>query len=395
MRDVTLEGLWWLPSNPEEKIAGILSFTGEARPTLRLIGAFTHAEEYSPGAYEITVPERHALIHGLCERHEITLVDYSQSKLSRSSARQWRQSLQARQLLVGIWLDQTEEECFDRITIGVDNLLGWSGLTGFRNEDEDYAHIRCRWDQPQSLVAQIGQASVRISISRWEVGKKTWADRTEQSLQESASFIVDVPEPQSADILIREWVKPLQDLLTLATGEACGVHEITLRLRQQGGHDNNTVMTQRPTKVQVYLQPVYRSRPDESAMSSERMLFTLRDMRFSDVLPAWLAVSRQLSPAPEMIFGLRYINRAYAENRLITAVAAAEALHRRLLPDKTYVSDEEEFDQICTAALDAISEEHHEWLKARLWNEPTLKQRLMQLVERLGLSAVAWWRRRS
>ncbi len=74
MRDVTLEGLWWLPSNPEEKIAGILSFIGDTRPTLRLIGAFTHAEESSSGAYEVSVPEKHALIHGLCEHHEITLV---------------------------------------------------------------------------------------------------------------------------------------------------------------------------------------------------------------------------------------------------------------------------------------------------------------------------------
>ncbi len=384
MRDVRLEGLWWLPSNSEEKIAGILSFIGDTRPTLRLIGAFTHAEECSSGAYEVSVPEKHALIHGLCEHHEITLVDCNQSKLSRSSVRQWRQSLQARQLLVGIWLDQPEEACFDRIIVDVDNLLGWSGLTGFRNEDEDFDRIQCRWYQPQSLAAQIGQTSVRVSIGRWEVGTKLWADRTEQSIQESASFAVDVPDMQSADALIGEWVKPLQDLLTLATGQACGVHKITLRSRQQG---NNTAITQRPTDVQVFLQPVYRSRSDESAMPPERMLFTLRDMQFSDVLPSWLTVSRQLSPAPEMILGLRYINRSYTENRLITAVAAAEALHRRLLPDKTYVSDRE-FDQIRAAVLDTIPEAHHEWLNARLWNEPTLKQRLMQLVERLGTELV-------
>jgi ApeA N-terminal domain 1 len=385
MRDVTLEGLWWLPSNPEEKIAGILSFTGDTRPTLRLIGAFTHAEQLSTGAYEITVPEKHALIYGLCERHEITLVDCTTSRLSRSSVRQWRHSLQARQLLVGIWLDQPEEACFDRIIVDVDNLLGWSGLTGFRNEDEDLDRIQCRWYQPQSLAAQIGQTSVRVSIGSWQVGTKLWADRTEQSIQESASFAVNVPEMQSADALIREWVKPLQDLLTLATGQACGVHNITLRSRQQG--NNATAITQRPTDVQVYLQPVYRSRSDEPAMPPERMLFTLRDMQFSDVLPSWLAVSRQLSPAPEMILGLRYIDRSYAENRLITAVAAAEALHRRLLPENTYVS-ETEFEQIRSALLDAIPEAHHEWLKQRMWNEPSFKQRLMQLVERLGTELV-------
>jgi len=286
-------------------------------------------------------------------------------------------------LLVGIWLDQPEEACFDRIIVDVDNLLGWSGLTGFRNEDED-DRIQCRWYQQQSLAAQIGQTSVRVSIGSWEVGTKLWADRTEQSIQESASFAVDVPEMQSADALIREWVKPLQDLLTLATGQACGVHRIALRSRQRG---NNTAITQRPTDVQVYLQPVYRSRADESAMPPERMLFTLRDMQFSDVLPSWLAVSRQLSPAPEMILGLRYIDRSFVENRLITAVAAAEALHRRLLPENTYVGDTE-FEQIRSAVLDAIPEAHRAWLRGRVRNEPSFKERLMQLVERLGAELV-------
>jgi hypothetical protein len=175
-------------------------------------------------------------------------------------------------------------------------------------------------------------------------------------------------------------------LLTLATSRACGVHKITLRSRQQGSN-NTSASTPPPNDVQVYLQPVYRSRADESAIPHERMLFTLRDMQFSNLLPSWLAVSRQLSPAPEMIFGLHYISRAYSENRLITAVAAAEALHRRLLPENTYVSDME-FEQIRSAILDAIPEAHHEWLNARLWNEPTLKQRLMQLVERLGTELV-------
>jgi hypothetical protein len=84
-----------------------------------------------------------------------------------------------------------------------------------------------------------------------------------------------------------------------------------------------------------------------------------------------------------MLLGQRYLGRSYVENRLITAVAAAEALHRRLLPDKTYLPDDQ-FEALRNRLIEAARPEHTQWLTDRLWNEPSLKQRLMQLVECLG-----------
>jgi len=44
VREVMLDGLWWLPSDFDNKIAGTVTFIGEARPTLRLIGAFADTD---------------------------------------------------------------------------------------------------------------------------------------------------------------------------------------------------------------------------------------------------------------------------------------------------------------------------------------------------------------
>jgi hypothetical protein len=117
------------------------------------------------------------------------------------------------------------------------------------------------------------------------------------------------------------------------------------------------------------------------------MLFNLDHVRFEDLLPAWLDILELLGPVPSMIFGLRYISRGYTENALVTAVAAAEALHRRLLPNKTYVS-EEAFEDLAGAVLRAASDEHRQWLRARLRNEPSLRERLDQLVEQVGADLV-------
>jgi hypothetical protein len=291
-------------------------------------------------------------------------------------------------MLVGILLDQPDEAYFDRIVVGVDHLLAWSGLSGFTDEHhvtkERSSGSSHRWDEQESPVAQLDEITVRLSLG-WGTGARSWADRSERSISESAGFVVDVPQPRSADALITEWVKPLQDLLTLATGRACGVHEITLnRRRPEEGSNDAADRPWRPVRVDAYLQPVYRSQPDERAMVHETMLFNLRHMPpFSEVLPAWLAVNERLGPVPAMLFGLRYISHSYVENRLITAVAAAEALHRRLLPDETSM-DQQEYDRLRTAVLDRVPAEHRPWLGSRIRNEPSFKDRLVQLVERLG-----------
>jgi ApeA-like protein len=213
VRDVELDGLWWLPSEPDRKVAGTVSFTGESRPTLRLIGAFTQAEERSPGSHEISVPEEHAVIHGLCGQGSVTLVDCGLGGLEGrlGPSEQWRQSLQARLMLVGIWLDQPDEAYFDQVVVGVDHLLAWSEHSGMADDhyftDERLTGSGHRWDHKEPLVAQLGEISVRIALGS-STGGKSWADRNERTINESAGFVVDVPEPCSADALIDEWTKP-------------------------------------------------------------------------------------------------------------------------------------------------------------------------------------------
>jgi hypothetical protein len=46
------------------------------------------------------------------------------------------------------------------------------------------------------------------------------------------------------------------------------------------------------------------------------------------------------------------------------------------------------FDAIKAALVEAVEAKHRRWLKDRLWNEPSLKDRLMQLVDHVGLDVV-------
>jgi hypothetical protein len=392
VRDRTLEGYWWLPGGEDNKIAGILTYDG-SEPSLQLLGAFRNPDERAPGGLSMEAVAGAPLIRGACEGRAVTLLDCHErrSRVGSGAVDGWRQTLRARIMLVGIWLDEPEEQFFDRIGIGIDHLLPWakqSGLVrGFAQADGGPSSVTVSWKPVEALTAHVAEASIQLRLGG-STREDARADRTVESLTERANLVVTVPEPCSAEDLINRWTKPLQDLLTLAMGTPCGLHEITLiRTDPPQPTSPDVAPPVRPLVVEAYLAPLYRAKPDEKAVADHQALFTLRDLEFADLLPAWFEVNERLGPVIGMLLGQRYMGKSFVENRLITAIAAAEGLHRRLEPDSEYVS-RAEFEAMRAALIEVVSPEHADWLASRLWNEPSLKQRLMQIVDRLGADVV-------
>jgi ApeA N-terminal domain 1 len=393
VRDRTLEGYWWLAGQEDNKIPGILTYDG-TEVSLRLLGAFTYDVEQSPGVSMVETTQKAPLILGAADGEAVTLVDCRQRSLSArwGMTEDRRQTFDARLMLVGIWLDQPREEYFDKILVGVDHLLAWSRQSGLElraDFDESIGHWSrsVKWDgTDEPLTAHVGDAMIELRL-RCATKGVTRADRTENALVEHAALVVTLPELRSADAQIEQWTKAFQDLLTLAMDTPCGLQDITL-VRTNPPVDPSETETReservRPVEVDVYFAPLYRAKPDAEAVHSHDALFTLNDVSFAELIPAWFDLNERLGPVIGMLLGERYLGRSFVENRLITAVAAAEGLHRRLLTDKTYLPDDQ-FEALTSDLIKAVPAEHVRWLTDRLWNEPSLKQRLMQLVECLG-----------
>jgi ApeA N-terminal domain 1 len=390
VRERRLEGQWWLPERPEEKVAGIVEYDGVDEPKLRLLGVFTTWDQRSEDAVQVESglgDEEIPLILGRCDGELVSLLHCHETNftLKMTGREDWRQGFRARLMLVGIGLDRPDEEYFDQIVISIDHLLAWSQQSGL---DQDYGldngrftSVTMGWTQVGTLAAEMPTAVVELRVD-FATDKTEWVDRTDQTIKERARFIVTVPDPKDARSLIDTWVKPLQDLVTFGVGRPCGVHDIHLIRRSPPALDSGTPLSH-SVAVDAHLSPIYASKLDEKAISHHRALFTLGQVNFAELLPVWLSLMERLGPVVSMLLGSEYIGRSYAENRLITAVAAAEAMHRRLLANETAMTVEE-FETLRAAALDAAPLQHRDWLNNRIWNEPSLKQRLMQLVQRVG-----------
>ena len=89
-----------------------------------------------------------------------------------------------------------------------------------------------------------------------------------------------------------------------------------------------------------------------------------------------------------MILGLRYAPARFVENNLLTAVGAAEVLHRNLrIDDKPFPNVE--FRAMREAMLAQVPDEHRNRFKGAIRNDPTLRDRLHALAARPDQEAIA------
>src|SRR3546814_8351360 len=89
-----------------------------------------------------------------------------------------------------------------------------------------------------------------------------------------------------------------------------------------------------------------------------------------------------------MTMGLRYAPAKVVESNLLTAVGAAEVLHRRLKIDEAPMP-KHEFKLMRTAMLKHVPEDHHDRFKGAIRNDPTLRDLLIALTKRPDSEAIA------
>jgi hypothetical protein len=138
----------------------------------------------------------------------------------------------------------------------------------------------------------------------------------------------------------------------------------------------------------VLYGPVALGKHDAKAVDPHRTFFTCESLPFKEVMPRWCEAHGRLQAATNMILGLRYAPASFVENNLLTAVGAAEVLHRGLRIDEQPFP-QAEFTAMRDAMLKQVPEEHRDRFKGAIRNDPTLRDRLRALAARPDQDAIA------
>ncbi|WP_337007373.1 MULTISPECIES: HEPN domain-containing protein [unclassified Microbacterium] len=387
-------GHWWLPEEPDKKVPGVLSFKPESGLRLRLIGGWDY-HVTRPGLNGSTIVTNEVkswpMVHGYGGNKPVTLLNASLAT-ARGGLFGEPDTLEVRAstALVGALMETPDEAAFVAGVGDIEDLTVWSRRSGVESRvqfgaqsGETMGEIELRRLSP--LTATAGPLSVKLSHYAWYPFSEDSRSQRVTRVRESQVIRFEREDPQPLEYWV-DLLSSTADLMSLSTLRACGI--VSMRVYVPPTPDQwpeTHPMRDQPNEVTIYMERIVKPRPDDDALPFRNYVLTLADLPFEELMPRWLEIRDKFAAARSMILGLRYVRNGYVETRLVTAVAAAESMHRALTPAPPIPPVE--FKALRRTLLDAVAPERKAWLADRLTehsNVPTLKQRLLDLVGRVG-----------
>lgn len=391
-------GLWWLPDNADEQVPGVLRYDPEGGLLLSLIGAFEDRITSKP-APGVTMYHEGTrtwdVIHGAAEQREITLLGCAPKSVKRTMFARVKspnkQTVTAITAIIGAHVSGEEDAAFSAAEVSVEDLGFWAASSVFEGflgapdgKFDGTGSISVKPVEVQSVVVDRTEFRLehRHTLPFFDERKGGTVGR-----MRDAAFVRAVPADPFSAGEARATAGLVQDLIALATHRAAGV--IWLRLKVAG--TESVLPDGRPAPrryADVLYSPAALGKHDAKAVDHHRVFFTCASLPFEDVVPRWCEAHDRLQAATNMILGLRYAPASFVENNLLTAVGAAEVLHRGLrIDEKPFPKDE--FKKMREAMLAQVPEEFRARFRGTIRNDPILQDRLHALAARPDQEAIA------
>ena len=164
MRAFDCNGLWWLPENPSEKVAGTLHFSEEADIALALSGIIGEAG----GAGKKTIPIILGVLYDCPFGSDATLRNCWVKTLHMGSHGLTREEYHVDRLFIGDHLETEDAFHFSDVSVSFSGLSTWANeLTGLGNKstvlpESHSARFEIRWQAPEPIRGAISGGTLSL-----------------------------------------------------------------------------------------------------------------------------------------------------------------------------------------------------------------------------------------
>jgi hypothetical protein len=370
------EGVFRLPSDDANQLAGKVIFDPLKGTTLSLFGAFDSLRQ-QPAQDSPTLR-----IHGVAGKRYLTLEKCFLIDTIHEVPGIDRQTFNVGAIITNHLFEDDEDLIFDEVSVTFDQLPWWIGRSGvtvdyrLKHDEQSVDEADIDFRKPDDEVIQLDEVELRLGSS-WGLRDRV----TETRLTQGTYLTLKYPSPQTLKIILDD-LKALQDLLTLAVDVPVVAEEIALR-SDNITHETGSVAG-RPKSLSYYASQLAERVRLDKPQSSGHVLFGYQEIGGLATIARWLLVARTYDIVLGWLLSIRYAAGLYVQNRFHNVVSAAESFHRLWRPGG--LMPEEEFQAFIDGLVEAVSEEHREWLAGQLQysNEPRLRKRLSQLARYAG-----------
>ncbi|TYP88542.1 HEPN domain-containing protein [Blastococcus xanthinilyticus] len=357
-------GTWWDPQRPDLKIFGRLTFGGTV-PQLVLEGAFP--EEMGD---EVALPRT---LHGECFSRPFTLHRVISTETTQRRD-EWRATYRVQTVVEGCHIDPAAKSV-ERVLVRFAGLERWISDRVFRHDipPEDFGtDVVTYKPAPSREVSVSGETPGVLKIWSNSVLQGTGVGSRVLTIQHSAQLVFIAADAMTLDHATSAIVFPLKQVMSMLLDTAAIEESVSVRLAGDDEmHEGHPLHDERIT-------------PDAEDPLGSRLDFLKLPDAGLEVMASWLELAPRYSEvaalATEALHGHLPI-----QSSLIAATAAAEGLHRLLMPDDRLLGRTES-RTLRKKLVEAAGAEHRDVVLNTLSSlgEVSLRTRLAHLAESLG-----------
>ncbi|KML00719.1 HEPN domain-containing protein [Bacillus altitudinis] len=346
-----IRGYWWLPSNPEHVIAGILNF-GLDGIDLKLFGTLTKGFPFEEKT------DKFDFILGQTEEGNITLHNGFQTKMKMSGITSTQ--LTFNQLLIGKHFTNKKEMLFHSASINYSYLEEWMGHHPFSEDYMEKEGILTKADMTytfppvfEAMVDSIGatiKAGYHFNTSSEKYKKKTY--------EHTSSLDIMPNEGRGLDWYL-EITGELQNMLTLLMNRPVYPKRITAKGDLINGKRGLR------EKIEIFILPMREFQEKKIRATDRYITYHLIKDNIADVLSNWFLDEEMKSSRRIFLRNLYNVGSDW-ENEFLDYAKSIESFHRDTSGDAGKFITDETYEPIKQQMIEAIPKNTDQNLKQKL-----------------------------
>lgn len=364
------KGLWFLPSNIEKKVHGILKYDYENNiNVLELLGSF----------YDNTSCEIEDIILGITTYgDEITLTEcyfssstgipndridgFFKSKEDKLSTLNFRITT----ILKGQHIFKQEDLVFQKVYTEIFNLDEWLGITGLEVENSyENSTKTIHYKKPKPIKIQINENfDMEINFFSNHPIRTRFANELILKQLTVLSF------HSKQYTTLREFIYLLHkfnNFLSTSLQKPVRIQSMELYCDKFNEVIHDEIVSEKTIDGYQIINPELKF---EEKKHDWEMLFTYNDIKkdFEAIIQKWF-YNHELYDSPfNLVLSQYYISQYFLENLFINVAQAAESFHRRLkiIEDIPKKNQDDEFDDKVNRIIESAPDDLKKWVESRI-----------------------------
>jgi hypothetical protein len=370
MKSFESKGIWWLPDNKESYITGILKFNPEDGAYLELMGQLSGYEEL----------EANIILGKTSDGKNITLYKCFEVIKTFNSSGFPTTVVFANITFEGVHFNTEEDIKFKELSCHYSNLDEWAWMNGIQIDKPTSDKLEISYKLPPKISAEIKNDYVIEVYPSAETPSHCIVQKEATIIQRI--YVKVINNKLNSFEEHRDKLHHMQNFISLGVGEPVTIIDVIGETEEnKEDYDGNILYP----KVTIYFC-IKKSLEDYKPILPPNMLFNLKDIKddFNIIINKWYDREEVLKPVFNLYFGTLYNSDMYLEQKFSSLIQAIESYHRRTKNNNEI--EPEEHEKRINNIIESVDAQYKKWLEGKLAysNEPTLRNRLKELLEECG-----------